>query len=96
MVHFSILTFGKVALVYEPRNHVAVLQIIVVVWTIYVGWYDTGKHTVMLLVVCPGGGDIRRIYKPQTGLEPEKKRCVCKNVSNLQDIYFSRCFLALV
>ena len=57
MVHFSILTFGKVALVYEPRNHVAVLQIIVVMRTKYVGWYDTGKHTVMLLVVRPGGGD---------------------------------------
>ena len=50
---------------YEPRNHVTVLQIIVVMGTKYVGGYDTGEHTVMLLVVCPGGGNIRSIYEPQ-------------------------------
>ena len=27
-------------------------------------------------------GDIRRIYEPQTYLEPEKKRHVCKNMSD--------------
>ena len=58
---------------YKPWNHVAVLQIIVVMRTKYVGGYDTGKHTVMLLMVRPGGGDIRRIYKPQTSLEPVRK-----------------------
>ena len=83
MVHSSILTFGEVALVYKPWNHVTVLQIIVVMRTKYVGGYDTGKHTVMLLMVRPGGGDIRRIYKPQTGLEPVRKTSVFKNMSNL-------------
>ena len=48
---------------YEPRNHVTVLQIIVVMGTKYVSGYDTGEHTVMLLVVCPGGGDIRMNLK---------------------------------
>ena len=64
MVHFSILTFGKVALVYETGNHMAVLQIIVVMGTKNVGRNDTGKHTAMLLMIRPAGGDIQKIYEP--------------------------------
>ena len=65
MMHFSTLTFGKVALVYEPGNHMAVLQIIVVMGTKNVGRYDTGEHTAMLLMIRPAGGDIQSIYEPR-------------------------------
>ena len=64
MMHFSTLTFGKVALVYEPGNHMAVLQIIVVMGTKNVGRYDTGEHTAMLLMIRPADGDIQSIYEP--------------------------------
>ena len=39
---------------YESWYDVAVLQIKVVVRSVDVGRDDTGEHTLMLLVVCPG------------------------------------------
>ena len=44
-------TLSQIALVDESRDHMAVLQVEVVVGTKDVGWYDAGEHAAILLVV---------------------------------------------
>ncbi len=37
----------------EPRDHMTILQVVVVVRSVDVGWYDTSEHTPILLMICP-------------------------------------------
>ncbi len=48
---FSCLTFGKVTLVYQPRDDMAVLKVEVVMATKDVGRDYAGEHAAVLLVV---------------------------------------------
>ena len=41
---------------YKSWDDVAVIEVVVVMGTKDVGWYYTGEHTPMLLMVCPTGG----------------------------------------
>ena len=47
------LTFGEVALVNEAWDDMAVLQLVVVVWSVDIGGDDTGEGTAMLGMVRP-------------------------------------------
>jgi len=47
------LTLGKVTLVDKSRDHMTVIQIIVVMGTKYIGGDNTGKVTSMLFIICP-------------------------------------------
>lgn len=49
------LTFGQVHLVDEPRQHVAVLDVEVVVGPEDVGGDDGGEAAAVLLEIAPGG-----------------------------------------
>jgi len=51
--YYCSLTFGKVALMYESWDDMAVIEVEVFMGTKDVGRYYTGEHTSMLLMVCP-------------------------------------------
>lgn len=51
--HSRSLTFCQVALVNQPWDDVAILEVEVIVTAKDVGWNDTGEHAAMLLMVGP-------------------------------------------
>lgn len=52
------LTFGEVALVNQARYHMAVVEVIVIVWTKDIGRDNASEHTVMLIMIGPAGKSI--------------------------------------
>ncbi len=49
----SALTFGQVHLVHETRKNVAILEIVVVMWTVDIGRDHRSEVAPMLLMICP-------------------------------------------
>ena len=61
----TILTLCKEHFVYQARNNMRVFHIEIVMWAKHIGWYNTGEHAAMLLVICP-----RYMQEGETKLSP--------------------------